>query len=73
MKVQIILNNIEYTMNMPEWVKTIAQLKNNIMNDTNNYKFKDIEVTFEENEMIYEPYDTDIIENVIYILTISMA
>ena len=73
MKVQIILNNIEYTMNMPEWVKTIAQLKNNIMNDTNNYKFKDIEVTFEENEMIYEPYDTDIIENVIYIVTISMA
>jgi len=58
---------------MPEWVKTIAQLKNNIMNDTNNYKFKDIEVTFEENEMIYEPYDTDIIENVIYIVTISMA
>jgi hypothetical protein len=72
MKVQIILNNIEYTMNMPEWVKTIAQLKNNIMNDTNNYKFKDIEVTFEENEMIYEPYDTDIIENVIYIVSTSM-
>jgi len=31
MKVQFILNDIIYTMNLSEWVKTIAQLKNSII------------------------------------------
>lgn len=66
MKVQFILNDIIYTMNLPEWVKTIAQLKNSIINDKNDYTFSKLEITFEENDILYEPYDTDLIENIQY-------
>jgi hypothetical protein len=66
MKVQFILNDIIYTMNLSEWVKTIAQLKNSIINDKNDYTFSKLQLTFEENDIIYEPYDTDLIENIQY-------
>jgi len=66
MKVQFILNDIIYTMNLSEWVKTIAQLKNSIINDKNDYTFSKLQLTFEENDILYEPYDTDLIENIQY-------
>ena len=66
MKVQFILNDIIYTMNLSEWVKTIAQLKNSIINDKNDYTFSKLQLTFEENDIIYEPYDTDLIQNIQY-------
>ena len=66
MKVQFILNDIIYTMNLSEWVKTIAQLKNSIINDKNDYTFSKLQLTFEENDIIYEPYDTDLLENIQY-------
>ena len=66
MKVQFILNDIIYTMNLSEWVKTIAQLKNSIINDKNDYTFSKLQLTLEENDIIYEPYDTDLIENIQY-------
>jgi hypothetical protein len=53
-------------MNLSEWVKTIAQLKNSIINDKNDYTFSKLQLTFEENDIIYEPYDTDLIENIQY-------
>jgi hypothetical protein len=70
MLIDFILNNEEFSIELPAWTYTIAQLKNNIIGKNNNYKFSDLYVTFQENNTIYETKNDDLLVSTIeYIIT----
>ena len=58
-------------LDLPDHVKTIRQLKNNIITNDNNYRYDNLKIVLEDNNnIIYLEDDENIFDNDILILSI---
>ena len=71
MEIYFYCNDILYKKNLPDYVETIEQFKNNLITEDNDYNFKNIIVSYYVDDINYKPKNDDILySNIKYYIDI---